>query len=92
MSGAQIGGVIGGVIGFVWGGGNWQLGYAIGSAIGGAIDPERIAGPKMGDIARQTANEGVPCPLFAGTAGQFSALATLRLADLMTRLATPARP
>jgi hypothetical protein len=69
MSGAQIGGVIGGIIGFVWGGGNWQLGYAIGSAIGGAIDPERIAGPKVGDIARQTAQEGVPCPLFAGTAG-----------------------
>lgn len=69
MSGAQIGGVIGGVIGAVWGGGNWQLGYAIGSAIGGFVDPERIAGPRVGDIARQTAQEGVPCPLYAGTAG-----------------------
>ena len=31
-------------------------------------------------------------PLRAGKVGRFSALATLRLADLKTRLATPARP
>jgi hypothetical protein len=59
--------IIGTVVGAYFG--NPQLGYAIGSIIGNAVDPQRIAGPKVGDIARQTAQEGIPCPLFAGTAG-----------------------
>lgn len=59
--------IIGTVIGAYFG--NPQLGYAIGAMVGSAVDPERIAGPRAGDIARQTASEGVPCPLFAGTAG-----------------------
>lgn len=46
-----------------------QLGLAIGSAIGGLVDPQVIRAPSVRDVATQTAQEGVPCPLYDGTVG-----------------------
>lgn len=56
--------VVGGVIGASYG--NPQLGWAIGSAIGSAVDPQTIPGPKVGEIANQTAQEGGPRPVVYG--------------------------
>lgn len=59
--------IVGAIIGAVWGGGNWQAGYAIGAAIGNAVDPLVVNGPKLGEAATQTAQEGVPWVQLAGT-------------------------
>jgi hypothetical protein len=45
-----------------------QLGYAIGSVIGNAVDPQRIKGPRIGDVNLQTSQEGAPRPIVYGTA------------------------
>lgn len=57
--GAVIGGYFGGAAGAQWG-------WAIGSAVGNAIDPQIIQGPKIGDLAQQTSQEGVPRPIVFG--------------------------
>lgn len=67
----QYGGIIGGVVGAVVGffaGGNVYAGWMIGSAIGGAYSASQqvIPGPKIGDIATQTSQEGVPRPIVFG--------------------------
>lgn len=64
----QYGGIIGGVVGAVVGffaGGNVYAGWMIGSAIGGAYSASQqvIPGPKIGDVSRQTAQEGGPRPI-----------------------------
>lgn len=46
-----------------------QAGFLIGSIVGGLVDPQVIKAPSIGDISQQTSSEGVPCPLYAGTAG-----------------------
>lgn len=63
----QVLGGIGAAIGYVYGGPTGaQYGWMIGSAIGGAIDPQVIQGPRIADIAQQTAQEGVPRPIIFG--------------------------
>lgn len=67
----QYGGIIGGVVGAVVGffaGGNVYAGWMIGSAIGGAYSASQqvIPGPKIGDIQKQTAQEGGPRPIVFG--------------------------
>ncbi len=56
-------GVAGGVIGAYFGGPvGAQIGFAIGSAIGGMVDPEKIQGPKLGEVPVQTGRDGVAIP------------------------------
>jgi hypothetical protein len=56
--------IVGAAIGAYFGGQTGaQIGWAIGSVIGNAVDPEVIQGPKIGDIATQTSQEGVPIPI-----------------------------
>lgn len=57
--GAIVGGYFGGAAGAQWG-------WAIGSAVGNAVDPQIIQGPKIGDLAQQTSQEGVPRPIVFG--------------------------
>jgi hypothetical protein len=57
--GAVAGFAIGGPTGAMWG---WQLG----SVAGSIVDPQVIAGPRIGDIAQQTSQEGVPRPIVFG--------------------------
>jgi hypothetical protein len=59
--GAVIGGVIGGPVGA-------QLGWAIGSTIGGMYSQSQqvIPGPKIGDVAHQTSQEGGFRPIVYG--------------------------
>lgn len=45
-----------------------QIGFAIGSIIGNAVDPQRIKGPRIGDVNLQTSQEGAPRPIVYGTA------------------------
>ena len=64
-------GVVGAVVGFVATGYNpagAQWGWAIGSAIGGAYSASQqvIPGPKIGDIVRQTSQEGGFRPIVYG--------------------------
>ena len=53
--------VVGAVVGAYFG--NPQLGWAIGSAIGNAVDPQVLPGPRIGEIAAQTSQEGGPRPI-----------------------------
>ena len=67
--GAIIGGTIGAVIGgMTTFGAGAQWGWMIGSAIGGAWSASQqvIPGPKIGEIAQQTAQEGGPRPIVFG--------------------------
>lgn len=60
--------IVGAVVGGYFGGPQGaQIGFALGSALGNAVDPQRLAGPKIGEIPVQTAEEGAVCPLIAGT-------------------------
>jgi hypothetical protein len=56
IAGAFIGAYFGGPYGA-------QIGYAIGSTLGGYIDPEKVQGPKLGQIPMQTGRDGVPIPV-----------------------------
>ena len=67
--GAVIGGVVGAVIGgMTTFGAGAQWGWAIGSAIGGAWSASQqvIPGPKIGDVNRQTSQEGGFRPIVYG--------------------------
>jgi hypothetical protein len=65
----QYGGIVGGVVGAVVGsfvpGLGTQAGWMIGSALGGAYSASRqvIPGPKIGEVATQTAMEGGSRPI-----------------------------
>ena len=65
--GGIIGGVVGAVVGF-FAGGNVYAGWMIGSAIGGAWSTSQQVhqGPKIGEIAQQSAQEGGPRPIVFG--------------------------
>ena len=66
--GAIIGGVVGAVVGSVVPGLGTSLGWAIGSALGGAYSQSQqvLPGPKIGDVAQQTAQEGGFRPIVYG--------------------------
>lgn len=73
MSGSTIGGIVGGVIGFAVGGPlGGQIGYAVGSLAGAALDPQKLEGPKIGDLPVQTAQEGTPRAIAYGMPPPFS--------------------
>lgn len=60
--------IVGAIVGGIYGGPQGaQIGFAIGSVVGNAVDPQRLAGPKIGEVPVQTSEEGVVCPLYAGT-------------------------
>lgn len=60
--------IVGAVVGGFFGGPQGaQIGFAIGSVVGNAVDPQRLSGPKIGEVPLQTSEEGVVCPLYAGT-------------------------
>lgn len=61
---------VGAVVGSFFG--SPQLGWAIGSIIGNAVDPQVIQGPRIGEIAQQTAQEGGPRPFVIGTSPPIS--------------------
>lgn len=61
MSLRTVLGAAGAVVGAFFG--NPQLGYMIGSSVGALIAPGTIKGPSIGEIAQQTAQEGVPRPI-----------------------------
>lgn len=44
-----------------------QLGAIVGTAVGGAVDPERIQGPRIGEVQAQTSAEGAPRTIVYGT-------------------------
>lgn len=68
MSGSSIGGVVGAGIGFLIAGpAGIKWGFEIGSILGGIVDPQKIEGPRLSDVQRQTAQEGVPIPFGYGT-------------------------
>lgn len=56
FAGGAIGAIVGGPAGARWG-------FMIGSTIGSLVDPQTIQGPKIGEIANQTAQEGGPRPI-----------------------------
>ncbi len=56
--GQGVGYVVGAVIGYFVPGVGWYYGAAIGGAIGGAVDPPTVQGQQLGDLAKQTAQEG----------------------------------
>lgn len=61
--------IVGAVIGAYFGGPQGaQIGFAIGSLVGNAVDPLKVAGPKLGEGSGQTAAEGVYRPVVLGTA------------------------
>lgn len=71
--GQVVGGVVGGIIGF-FAGGNVMLGASIGMAIGGYIDPPKgpkIEGPRLNDLAVQSATYGAQIPRVYGTIATF---------------------
>lgn len=73
MSGSTIGGVAGALIGgYIGGPQGAQIGFAVGSMVGGYIDPEHIAGPRLGEMPIQTSQEGAPRPIVFGTPEPFA--------------------
>jgi hypothetical protein len=58
--------ILGGVVGAFFG--MPQLGFAIGSVVGAVIDPGTTQGPKLGELAVQRSNEGMPRAIIYGTA------------------------
>lgn len=61
--------IVGAVIGAYFGGPQGaQIGFAIGSLVGNAVDPLKVAGPKLGEGSGQTSSEGVYRPIVLGTA------------------------
>jgi hypothetical protein len=60
--------VAGGIIGGIYGGpAGAQAGWMIGSLVAGVVDPMRMDGPKLGDLAVQTSRDGAPRPILFGT-------------------------
>lgn len=57
--------VVGGVVGAYFG--YPQLGLVIGGLVGGIVDPQKIQGPQIGEVAFQTSAEGVPRPIIYGS-------------------------
>lgn len=80
-TGQWVGAVVGAIAGFFTGGTTWYyaLGYmaqgaAVGSAVGGLIDPPKgpnIQGPRMGDLAAQSAGYGSTIPRIYGQMATF---------------------
>ncbi len=66
--GAVIGGVVGAVVGSVVPGVGTALGWTIGSTLGGMYSASQqvIPGPKIGDVVRQTSQEGGFRPIVYG--------------------------
>ena len=58
--------ILGGVVGAFFG--MPQLGFAIGSVVGAIIDPGTSQGPKLGELAVQRSNEGMPRAIIYATA------------------------
>lgn len=58
--------ILGGIVGAFFG--VPQLGFAIGSVVGAIVDPATTQGPKLGELAVQRSNEGMPRPIIYGTA------------------------
>lgn len=69
MSTRSILTVVGGVVGAYFG--YPQLGLTIGALVGSAVDPQQIQGPKIGEIAVQTSQEGAPRTIVYGTVACF---------------------
>lgn len=68
MSTRYITGAIGAVVGYFIGGPSGAIqGWTIGSAVGQIIDPGTIQGPRVGDLAQQTSQEGGPRPIVFAT-------------------------
>ena len=66
--GAIVGGVVGAFVGSVVPGVGTALGWTIGSALGGAYSASQqvIPGPKIGEVVRQTSQEGGFRPIVYG--------------------------
>ena len=58
--------IVGGIVGAFFG--VPQLGFAIGSVVGAVVDPATSQGPKLGELAVQRSNEGMPRAIIYGTA------------------------
>lgn len=58
--------IIGGIAGAFFG--VPQLGFAIGSVVGAVVDPGTTQGPKLGELAVQRSNEGMPRAIIYATA------------------------
>lgn len=58
--------IVGGIVGAFFG--VPQLGFAIGSVVGAVVDPATSQGPKLGELAVQRSNEGMPRAVIYGTA------------------------
>jgi len=58
--------IVGGIVGAFFGAP--QLGIAIGSVVGAVVDPVVNQGPKLGELAVQRSNEGMPRAIVYGTA------------------------
>lgn len=70
MSGSTIGGVVGAGIGWFATGGTPQgayWGWTLGSMAGAIADPQKIEGPKLGDMTLQSSQDGVPRVYGSGT-------------------------
>lgn len=57
--------IVGGIVGAFFG--VPQLGFALGSIVGAVVDPGTTQGPKLGELAVQRSNEGMPRALIYGT-------------------------
>lgn len=57
-----LGGIVGGFFGVP------QLGFALGSVVAAVVDPGTTQGPKLGELAVQRSNEGMPRAIIFGTA------------------------
>lgn len=64
-NGQIIGGVVGAVVGYFVG--NPVLGAQIGMTIGGLVDPAKVQGPRLDDLAQQTSTYGAFIPRAYGT-------------------------
>lgn len=58
--------IVGGIVGAFFG--VPQLGFALGSVVGALVDPATAQGPKLGELAVQRSNEGMPRAIIYGTA------------------------
>lgn len=69
--GQALGGIVGGAVGFFVGGPTGALyGAQIGMSIGGLLDPPKVQGPRLEDLAVQTGTYGAFIPRIYGTVAQ----------------------